>query len=151
MQYLAGLVLISSIIASTLAADCSILPDGIYEPACKTYLQCTGGVASTVQCADNKVFNNVTQACDDMLNVGAPCGTLRDCTGKADGLYADIDWKCRSYYTCNTETFMGHNPCSANLVFNEKLSTCDWIYNVDPPCGDKGKNPVTKSAFGRRR
>lgn len=52
-----------------------------------------------------------------MLNVGAPCGTLRDCTGKADGLYADIDWKCRSYYTCNTETFMGHNPCSASKFF----------------------------------
>ena len=49
-----------------------------------------------------------------MKNVGPPCGQLRDCTGKANGRYADVDGKCRSYYTCTEETFMGHNPCSAS-------------------------------------
>jgi len=50
-------------------------------------------------------------------NVAAPCGEILDCTGKADGRYADTDNNCESWYTCQDEKFLGHNFCPKGVVY----------------------------------
>lgn len=68
-------------------------------------------------------------------NVHEICGTFRDCEGRDDGRYPDVDRKCQYYFTCYARKFMGHNPCPAGLVFNFALQTCDYITDIGPPCG----------------
>ena len=68
-------------------------------------------------------------------NVDEICGTFRNCEGRDDGRYPDIDRNCRYYFTCYAGKFMGHNPCPAGLVFNYALQTCDYITDIGPPCG----------------
>ena len=44
--------------------DCSTLPDGHYNIGCKVYVDCTNHVATTVECTEGKVYNDVTKQCD---------------------------------------------------------------------------------------
>ena len=39
------------------------------------------------------------------------CGLIRDCTGKADGPYADLELGCRGYYICVNESYLRHEMC----------------------------------------
>ncbi|KAL3857990.1 hypothetical protein ACJMK2_012609 [Sinanodonta woodiana] len=123
--------------ATSLAVNCTTLPDGSYEAGCRSFAVCKGGVGLIVDCEPKKVFNNNTGLCDDVANVSPPCGLARTCTGKPNGKYADVDLHCSSYYTCYEEKFLGHNICPAGLVFDEGLVTCNWREAVPPPCGTK--------------
>uniref|UniRef100_A0A194ALF0 Chitin-binding type-2 domain-containing protein n=1 Tax=Pinctada fucata TaxID=50426 RepID=A0A194ALF0_PINFU len=121
-----------------ISETCNGKPDGHYEVGCKAYLECKSGVANQVNCEDvghSYVYNGYE--CADPSTVGPPCGDLRDCTGIADGKYADIYTNCTSYYTCHGGAFYGHNFCPAGLVYDESLGTCNWAYDVPPPCGTK--------------
>ncbi|XP_005096138.1 chitin-binding domain protein cbd-1 [Aplysia californica] len=134
--------------AAALGLNCTGVPDGNYEIGCRAYSTCTSGVWKIVQCDIDMAYNKDTGKCDDVKNVPSPCGVKQDCTGKADGRYADLssDPKCNSYFTCADEIFMGENPCPGALVFNEKLQACDFIKAVDPPCGTKGGSSQVTSA-----
>ncbi|XP_061162687.1 chondroitin proteoglycan 2-like [Saccostrea echinata] len=120
--------------------------DGVYDAGCRAYTTCKGGVGTITECKQPNVFNRDTNRCDDPANVHEICGTFRDCDGRDDGRYPDVDRKCQYYFTCFAGKFMGHNPCPASLVFNYALQTCDYITDMGPPCG---VNPnMTSSPLG---
>merc|ERR1711976_260512 len=132
--------------------DCSDKPDGAYGWGCRAYTVCRDGVGSEVECLYPDVFNPVTKQCDDISNVGPPCGQLRNCSEKEDGRYADLYVDCTAYYTCLNGQYFGHNPCPPGLVFNEEGQVCDWPYNVPPPCGTKEEVKVeTRSRIEAER
>ncbi|XP_048754097.1 uncharacterized protein LOC125665486 [Ostrea edulis] len=118
--------------------DCSGHPDGNYELGCKSYGVCSGGVVTIVDCESGKVYDNSTGTCTEMTSASGICGQFRDCSGKADGLYADTETHCKTYYTCYKGVFDSHNFCSKVTVFDEVQQTCNWPSAVDPPCGTKG-------------
>lgn len=101
------------------------------------------GKTPTVQCIIGPLFDVPLTKCFSKqfdihfspANVHEICGTFRDCEGRDDGRYPDIDRKCQYYFTCYARKFMGHNPCPAGLVFNFALQTCDYITDIGPPCG----------------
>jgi hypothetical protein len=121
--------------------DCTGLPDGAYGHGCRSYTDCTGGVATIVDCGIGEAFNWNTAKCEPYATVPPPCGdTGNDCTGLADGRYAIRAWNCTYFYTCQGGIFFGTNPCnnppdSGVLVFDEASQQCNWPYNVAPPCG----------------
>ncbi|XP_062618591.1 uncharacterized protein LOC134280180 [Saccostrea cucullata] len=118
--------------------DCSGLPDGNYEIGCRSYGVCAGGVVKIVDCGHGKVYDNSTGTCAEPSTVQGICGQTRDCSNKADGLYADTETHCKTYYTCYQGVFDSHNFCSKVTVFDEAQQTCNWPDAVDPPCGTKG-------------
>ena len=114
---------------------CAGLENGaVPEWGCKSYTYCLNGSPVQVDCVGDKVYNDAIKACDDITNVGPPCGLWRDCTGKT-GQYADLDLDCKGYYTCNGGYFMGHIMCAEGTVFDERDASCTWPYLVPPPCG----------------
>ncbi|XP_011418235.3 uncharacterized protein [Magallana gigas] len=126
--------------------DCSGLPDGNYELGCKSYGVCTGGAVKLVNCDPGQVYDDNSGSCADPSSVTGICSQRRDCSNKADGLYADTENHCKTYYTCYNGEFKGHNFCSKVTVFDEVQQTCNWPGAVDPPCGTKGQ--ATTSATG---
>ncbi|KAL5016419.1 hypothetical protein ScPMuIL_006008 [Solemya velum] len=118
------------------AVNCTGLADGTHEEGCKSYIRCTGGVRTSVECEDELVFNSQTKACDAPTNVPAPCGVFKNCSNLSDQKYPDLDLGCASYFTCFRHSFYGHNKCPQGLVFNINLQTCDWRDHAPPPCGD---------------
>merc|ERR1712226_1024942 len=131
--------IIGSILLITVAhaqVDCRNKPDGVYGWGCRSFTRCEGGRGQQVDCfPPNGVFNPDIGGCDRAENVDPPCGLRRDCTGLENGRHADLLLNCTSYYTCLEGTYFGHNPCSAGLVFDERIDTCNWAYAVPPPCG----------------
>ncbi|XP_053374844.1 uncharacterized protein LOC128547131 [Mercenaria mercenaria] len=117
--------------------DCSTLPDGHYNIGCKRYDVCTNHVLTSIECKQNKVYNNNTKMCDYQNHVDPPCGLVRDCTGKADGAYTDFQLNCTSYYTCSHHVYYGHNFCTPGTVFEMKVGTCVWPDDAFKPCGNK--------------
>ncbi|GFO19889.1 hypothetical protein PoB_004639400 [Plakobranchus ocellatus] len=95
--------------------NCTGQPDGNYEIGCRSYTVCTAGKQSIVNCEKDMAYNTDTGRCDDVNNIPAPCGVMKDCSALNNGHYADTDNNCRSYYTCNGGIFVGHNFCPANL------------------------------------
>ncbi|CAH1772593.1 unnamed protein product, partial [Owenia fusiformis] len=59
----------------------------------------------------------------------------KNCTGRADGYYPDIETGCTTYYLCSNGNFATRQFCPDGLVFNVNNGVCDWPYNVCPPCG----------------
>ncbi|KAK6183929.1 hypothetical protein SNE40_006496 [Patella caerulea] len=123
--------------AIVLGFDCKGNVDGVYDVGCKVFVQCINGAENVVECPVGLVFNKNTKLCDLPTRVPAPCGNVMDCSNKKDARYADLTKKCTSYYTCNGGIYFGHNFCPGGNVFNEKLQTCDWKYDTEPPCGTK--------------
>jgi hypothetical protein len=115
--------------------DCTELPDGVHGWGCKGYTVCLGGNGTHVDCEDDEVFNEEIMACDDIMNVGPPCGLLRNCTNLPDARYPDLVVNCTAYFTCLDGDFKGHNPCNPGTVFHFQLQVCDYPENVLPPCG----------------
>ncbi|XP_069134443.1 U-scoloptoxin(01)-Cw1a-like isoform X2 [Argopecten irradians] len=121
--------------SASVAFNCTGQRDGLYEVGCHVFTKCTSGIATRVECQRPEVVNVQTGSCDSPLNVREPCGTYRDCTGKDDGKYPDMERHCQYYFTCANRRFMGHNPCPTGLIFNEEMQVCDWFQNVKSPCG----------------
>ncbi|OWF52249.1 uncharacterized protein LOC110448000 [Mizuhopecten yessoensis] len=134
-------LLFSAIFATGTPYECATNSSQNVEIGCRAYFRCLNGVGTLIDCTTINpqfVYNSAIGHCDDELNVAPPCGQQKDCTNKGDRSYADKDNSCLSYYTCNRDTFFGHNKCSPGLVFDEHLQTCNWPVNVDPPCGTHG-------------
>ncbi|RWS31762.1 uncharacterized protein B4U80_10333 [Leptotrombidium deliense] len=52
------------------------------------------------------------------------------CASRLSGYYADIESGCQAFHFCFREvktSFLCHN----GTIFNQKLFTCDWWFNVD--------------------
>merc|ERR1712154_585274 len=134
-----GLVCLLAFLPAALCIDCANEQDGIYEMGCKAFTRCSNGVATIEECGKNMVFDQGTGQCADEMTVGAPCGLVKDCSNAVDGLYADTDQQCTSYYPCTGGTYFGHNYCAGGLVFNEALQTCDWPDDTPPLVAPRGR------------
>uniref|UniRef100_A0A915IPL8 Chitin-binding type-2 domain-containing protein n=1 Tax=Romanomermis culicivorax TaxID=13658 RepID=A0A915IPL8_ROMCU len=138
--------------------DCSDKLDGLYanpESACSNfYYVCSNKVSDILFCADGLFFDSENNGCDRYVNVFA-CSGLRprtvtpaaphepvtfapidfDCTGKADGDYADHREACSSiYYTCFGGIGQMSECPATNLVFDPELDLCEVREKV-PVCG----------------
>jgi len=129
----AFVVILVCLPAMALGMNCTGVADGNYEIGCRSYVTCTSGVPTSVNCDIGTAYNKDTGRCDDINVIPPPCGVMMDCTNKNDGGYADGG--CASYYTCVGGVFVGHNFCPASLVFDEVQGVCDWPKNVPAPCG----------------
>lgn len=116
---------------------CEGLPDGFPDAKdCSTsVVQCSDGIPSLLECADGQVFDNTRHICASADEVMA-CresndvpDSSKDCDGLDDGLY-EMEPCSSSYLTCS-----GGVPrimsCPANLVFDKKLSLCEYPGNVE--------------------
>ncbi|KAH8239754.1 hypothetical protein KR032_007552, partial [Drosophila birchii] len=132
--------------------QCCDLPDNTMWPVdknCSAFFQCANGKYVQHRCPNNLQFNNKTEACDYPENVdcndgsappsgpsAGPSGTYCEshgrCVGQSDGaMLADTKNACSSsYIVCQCECEVDFS-CSAGLVFNEQIRTCDWPANVD--------------------
>ncbi|XP_076434935.1 chitin-binding domain protein cbd-1-like [Babylonia areolata] len=129
MKGLLCLLFVSVVAPTVWTFDCSGVPNGVYEEACKTFVICRNGVGTLVECPFPTVSNGGSWhniSCVDPWTVGPPCGLTRDCTKLQDGRYADLVTNCTSYFTCTNGFYYGHNYCSEGLIFNEPLGICDW-------------------------
>ena len=99
--------------AGTYANVCAGQPDGtVVEPACRTYSVCQNQVPVSVECAEDQAYDSAKQSCQDINTVPAPCGYYRDCSGKEDRRYVDVNnFGCDAYYTCHNGYFYGFNFC----------------------------------------
>ncbi|XP_012936665.1 chondroitin proteoglycan 2 [Aplysia californica] len=130
-----ALVILILLPAAVLSDVCDGKPDGNIEIGCRAYTECKGGVATAIACDTDMAYNQDTGVCDNAANVPPPCGVFKNCTNINDGHYADTDNSCKSYYTCISGQFVGHNFCPAALIFNEAQQSCDWPKATPPPCG----------------
>ncbi|KAI0214608.1 hypothetical protein LSAT2_000253, partial [Lamellibrachia satsuma] len=92
--------------------DCKRREDGAYGGGCRTFYRCLTHRGFRVQCRPPYVFNRHNGRCGRRRTASAPCGLRRNCSGKADGMYADVDRRCRFYYSCLSGFFLGHIACS---------------------------------------
>ncbi|CAG2117078.1 unnamed protein product [Medioppia subpectinata] len=47
------------------------------------------------------------------------------------GYYADVGSNCRVFHVCTPDGRKASFICPNRLLFNQKLSVCDWSYNVE--------------------
>jgi len=103
----------------------------VVEIGCWGYDKCENGNPVTHYCTGGKVFERDSMSC--VVSGHTSCNLARDCSNKANGMYADMEDNCETYYRCDGGRFLGHFYCPANLVFNEEKQLCDFDYNV-PAC-----------------
>uniref|UniRef100_A0A915AGQ7 Chitin-binding type-2 domain-containing protein n=1 Tax=Parascaris univalens TaxID=6257 RepID=A0A915AGQ7_PARUN len=136
--------------------DCSTLPDGVYGSACATtFVRCSNSKAQLMQCPTGLVFNVTASRCDFIsgncipsqdssaahpLLVAPALPTSKplqrqhstgavDCSSSSDGVYGTA---CANslVYCLNGRANTAY--CPAGLVFNERISQCDF---PSPECG----------------
>jgi len=56
-----------------------------------------------------------------------------DCTDRAIGFYADLEFDCMIFHMCDEDGRRIPYMCGNNTSFNQKFRVCDWNYNVDCP------------------
>ncbi|KAL3981484.1 Chitin binding Peritrophin-A domain family protein [Acanthocheilonema viteae] len=143
------------------SAQCSSLPDGVYELGnCEqNFLICFNGEGSTGSCDPDFVYNGQTGHCDYKFKV-EKCLKYRKnkqrrdksallyentdcrCKGQRDGLYAA---GCtEKFYSCSNGISTGHE-CPGDLVFNVDSGFCDYPKNV-VACG--GYRPMMSDEVG---
>ncbi|KAL7732962.1 hypothetical protein ACLKA6_002774 [Drosophila palustris] len=122
---------------------------GPVDKNCSAFIQCLYGNKYQQRCPNNLQFNNVTKECDFPENVqcddgtappsgptagpsGTYCESKGRCVGKSDGaMMADATDVCSgSYVVCQCECEVNFK-CSAGLVFNTKIRSCDWPANAN--------------------
>ncbi|KAK6184324.1 hypothetical protein SNE40_006818 [Patella caerulea] len=130
------MVIIPAVVSQSVPSTfCVDKDDGVYYPACRRFIKCVNGTVYDTECFNGQVLNLKTGNCDDAENVDPPCGRIENCTGVPDGRYPNLDLGCTSFHTCKNGTFLGHNFCPDNLVFNTFNDYCDWSWNTAKPCG----------------
>ncbi|CAH1801649.1 unnamed protein product [Owenia fusiformis] len=130
-------ILVAVVSGVTAQCDCANTPGlVICEYACTYYIYCENNGENRVDCPVGQVLNFDTLVCDLPERIPPPCGSWRDCTGKADGYYANLDDSCLSYHFCQSGIFQGNNICPSGTVFNDRKQACDWPANTCPPCGN---------------
>ncbi|KAM8708427.1 hypothetical protein ACLKA7_015405 [Drosophila subpalustris] len=122
---------------------------GSVDKNCSAFIQCLYGNKYQQRCPNNLQFNSVTKECDFPENVqcddgtappsgptagpsGTYCESKGRCVGKSDGaMMADATDVCSgSYVVCQCECEVNFK-CSAGLVFNTKIRSCDWPANAN--------------------
>ncbi|CAH1801651.1 unnamed protein product, partial [Owenia fusiformis] len=114
----------------------------ICEWSCTYYIYCDNGTQIREDCEVGDVVNIDNGECDIIDNVPPPCGVRRNCTGKADGYYANLDDACLSYHYCIGGEFQTNNLCPDGLIFDEPRQLCNWPNNVCPECGTGTGDPL---------
>jgi hypothetical protein len=54
-----------------------------------------------------------------------------DCTDKAIGFYADLEFDCQIFHMCDEDGRRIPYMCGNETSFNQRFRVCDWSYNVD--------------------
>jgi len=67
----------------------------------------------------------------DFPTLGSIPMTSFSCIGTKAGFYADIEANCQVYHYCHFDGRQDSFLCSNGTVFNQKVFTCDWWYNVN--------------------
>jgi hypothetical protein len=52
------------------------------------------------------------------------------CKGKADGLYADVNYNCEVYYKCKDNGIDKKFKCPSGMRFNKTIESCDFGHQV---------------------
>ncbi|KAK6766735.1 hypothetical protein RB195_026174 [Necator americanus] len=127
--------------------DCTGKKDGYYSNGCTaTFVSCSNGVATTMNCPPTLVFNEKKGHCDYMEQCSAetsmaaappvvpvpvpqapfPASSPVKCAGKKDGYYSN---GCSSVFVFCSEGVATPMKCPPSLVFNEKKGHCDYVEN----------------------
>nr|XP_039249509.1 uncharacterized protein LOC120327153 [Styela clava] len=63
-----------------------------------------------------------------------------DCAGRDITIFHRSPYSCHEYYWCVDNYQLAYKvTCkTSNIIFDEDNQTCNFLYNVDPPCGTKG-------------
>ncbi|XP_013786759.1 probable chitinase 10, partial [Limulus polyphemus] len=131
--------------------DCCTIPD---PKDCTKFTLCINGNAIKQTCADGLRFNPKIENCDYGRNVDCDPPCDKDCDEKptqppgkpcdkepppegecdCDCCIKPVPGDCAAYIRCeNYQKF--HGRCTNGLLFNPKISNCDFAENVD--CDDK--------------
>ncbi|XP_043275177.1 uncharacterized protein [Venturia canescens] len=106
---------------------------------CANYLNCWDDVVIEQTCPNGLLFNDVTGLCDFDYNVN--CGSRPGATPKPplpagskrcpdlNGRYRSAT-NCSEFYVCLSGSPIKFN-CPPGLVYNDAVSVCDYLYNVD--------------------
>ncbi|EDV97898.1 GH17129 [Drosophila grimshawi] len=137
-------------IPNTCEGECCDKPNnwiGSVANNCSAFIQCLYGNKIQMKCPNNLQFNSLTLECDYPENVNCddgspppsgpsagPSGTYCEsggrCVGQRDGaMFADATNACSgAYIVCQCECEVNFT-CSAGLVFNQNVRSCDWPEN----------------------
>ncbi|XP_066591907.1 DNA-directed RNA polymerase II subunit RPB1-like [Prorops nasuta] len=123
------------------------LPPGCLAPrgqfpsstSCSNYVNCWDDTAIEQTCPNGLLFNDLTGFCDFDYNVN--CGSRPAPTPKPplqpdskycpelNGRYRSSS-NCSEFYVCLVGKPIKFS-CPRGLVYNDELSVCDFVYNVD--------------------
>ncbi|XP_065571764.1 chondroitin proteoglycan 2-like isoform X2 [Artemia franciscana] len=120
---------------------------------CASYYECADGIATETTCPFGKLYNLELGECDNAQKVD--CSNIfllpiKDSSQSTtvfssisaesafacpepDGYFPDPD-ACDAFYICEAG-IASRQQCPPGLVFNVDLETCDYDFNVPPPCG----------------
>ncbi|KHJ45333.1 chitin binding Peritrophin-A domain protein [Trichuris suis] len=155
----------SSQARTTIAFDCSGLPDGNWAAGdCEPfYFACVGGFAFKQPCPAKTFYDSITDQCNFKFFI-RQCGTggskgaktrrpnlppFINCTNVPNGNYADAQNNCTNYYfVCNngsTAVFY----CAEGMFYNPNAQQCDMKQMV-PGCGGGAieANPTERTTPG---
>ncbi|XP_012937210.1 uncharacterized protein LOC106011594 [Aplysia californica] len=149
--------------------SCDGLPDGTYltDPYdCHLYYRCMYGEARHGRCPDDLVWNDVSMACDHVINVDCSGRGHQTVTGSTSGVtssdypsptpttpgflcpssvssgyYADPG-NCSHYFLC-TYGIATAMQCGGDLLFNPITANCDQADNVYCVLGATAVAPVS--------
>ncbi|XP_008195707.2 cuticular protein analogous to peritrophins 1-E isoform X3 [Tribolium castaneum] len=54
-----------------------------------------------------------------------------DCTNRAIGFYADVEYDCQIFHMCDPEGRRIPHVCANDTSFNQEYRVCDWENNFD--------------------
>lgn len=88
-------------------------------------------------CDRTTVFSPLTRACESPYSIPREHGGWRpDCSGRANGNFADEHGRCDFYYECKSGEYIGTYECTDGKMFNPIEGSCDDPNYVPYPCGD---------------
>lgn len=60
-----------------------------------------------------------------------------DCTKRAIGFYADVEYNCQIFHMCDPAGRRVPHMCANDTSFNQEYRVCDWDSNFE--CADAPK------------
>ncbi|RCN46139.1 chitin binding Peritrophin-A domain protein, partial [Ancylostoma caninum] len=139
---------------SSSSVNCVGKPDGYYSNGCSaTFVHCSEGVATPMECPPTLVFNEKEGYCDYVENCSSdvpqvipnlpvvpsaqtapppapgyapPTQGFVDCSGKPDGYYSK---GCSHEFVFCTDGIATPMKCPSSLVFNAEKGHCDYVEN----------------------
>ncbi|XP_059170332.1 uncharacterized protein LOC131951912 isoform X2 [Physella acuta] len=114
--------------------------NNLLEISCEGYKRCINNITVTFKCVPPQVLQRLTMTCvDPATSTSHECShvDIDICLGKSDGFYGNTADNCHTYTRCIGGKSIGEFYCPSNLMFNDEVLTCDFPFNVLPPCGVK--------------